>query len=588
MFEELCAGASAAGTVRVLESAQYSQRKLTLRALIEQLTTNPSAIGPRIDPGSAWRILAAAERRDPEVVTDILLYPAVGVWLTRALHYTRPDRVSTIAWPELGYLNLITAAAAIRCVVPCSVPVPVWHGVVTLPTVGQLRLPTGFPVGTAEVRCSAEDTQLVVQDRKIVISFSQGIVNSAFTPVKRHISISRELTLNTPIDDVDPYRRFGEPKPPGELDPTSLAEWHKLLDEAWDALTLWQPGHARELATGLRMLTPIERDAGITGASSPSAFGGIALAANSSALELAETLIHEFQHSKLNALLTLTKLVDDAYGTRVYAPWRDDPRPVTGLLHGVYAFVAGVEFWLSQRDHLSEPEARCAEFAFAYRRRQVRHAVDLLLASGRLTELGTRLVESASSRLAKCEREPVSNELSAIVETITMDHYALWRLCHVHPEPDVVERLATGWLDNAPAAKWRAKPDTVLADDGRPLPAHRRNLLQTKTVDPELFTRLVRRPALLPGSTPLADAALCTADFDGSATGYRNRIRANPDDPQAWVGLGITYRAQGYPTAARALLDAPEVTVAAHRHVRTLAGDSPEPIDFAGWVGAAL
>jgi HEXXH motif-containing protein len=587
-FDELCAGAVTPDTVALLEKSQYSQRKLALRALIEQLDANPSAVGPRIEPAEAWRLLAAAERRDPEIAADILLYPTVGVWLTRALHFTRAELTNGLAWPELGYLHLMAAAAAVRCGIPCAVEVPVWHGVVTLPTVGQLRLPTGFPIGTAEVRCSAAGTQLRAHDGRISLDFTPDVASAVFTPAKWHATASRGLTLSTAIDDLDPYRRFADPLPPSELDPIGLAEWRKLLDEAWDVLTRWQPGHARELAAGMRMLVPIARGLGIAGSSSPSAFGGLALAANDSATELAETMIHEFQHSKLNALLGLIELVNDADGPRLYAPWRDDPRPVTGLVHGVYAFVCASEFWLAHRDQLPEHAARRAEFAFVYRRHQVRRAVDLLLAGDRLTELGRRLVKAVSRRLAVCERAPAVAELADIAETMATDHYALWRLWFVRPDSRAVEWLASAWLADAPVVTRPPQADVVLADHGRPLPAHRRNLLHTKAIEPELFTRLAERPALLPGATALADAALCTADIDAAATGYRNRIRNDPDDQQAWVGFGIACRAQGRGAAAKALLVAPEVTVAAHRRVRTLGGGSPEAAVFADWVGAAL
>ncbi len=140
-FEQLCGGPVAEATMALLERSQYSQRKLALRALIQQLEHNPDAVGPLVLPDQAWRILAAAERRDPAAVREILLYPPVGVWLRRALHHTRREQTCGLPWTELGYLQLIAAAAAVSCRVSCVVRVPVWHGVVTLPTVGQVRLP---------------------------------------------------------------------------------------------------------------------------------------------------------------------------------------------------------------------------------------------------------------------------------------------------------------------------------------------------------------------------------------------------------------------------------------------------------------
>ncbi len=164
MFDQLCAGAAATDTMELLEKSQHS----------------PDVVGPHVEPDVAWRLLAAAERRDPEVVADILLYPSVGVWLTRALHFTRRGQAGNTPWVELGYLQLIVAAAAIRCAIPCVVRVPVWHGVVTLPTVGQLRLPTVFPIGMAEVRCSAEAVRLVAHDGRVSIDIRPDVPTSTW------------------------------------------------------------------------------------------------------------------------------------------------------------------------------------------------------------------------------------------------------------------------------------------------------------------------------------------------------------------------------------------------------------------------
>jgi uncharacterized protein len=62
------------------------------------------------------------------------------------------------------------------------------------------------------------------------------------------------------------------------------------------------------------------------------------------------TLTHEIQHVKLGALLDLVTLTLPDDGRRYYAPWRDDPRPLGGLLHGVYAYLGVTEFWRRQRN----------------------------------------------------------------------------------------------------------------------------------------------------------------------------------------------------------------------------------------------
>lgn len=561
----------------LLEKSQHSHRRLAFRALLDQLQANPDAVGRHVEPEESWRILAEAERRDPDAVAEILMYPTVGVWLTRALHHTRPGRLTP--WPELGYLHLVAAAAAIRAGCHRTVRVPVWRGIVSLPTVGHLRMPKAFPAGAVDVSCAGENSRIRVHH---ALSIPLDGTDSAFTPARQRVLANRGVTLRVWLEDKDPYHGFGDPLAPVALDDSEFAEWRKLLGEAWDVLTLNHPRHARELAAGLRMLVPIEPDVDAVGASAPAAFGGIRLSVNQSATEFAEALTHEMQHSKLNALLELVNLTTGDDCARHLAPWRDDPRPLTGVVHGVYAFTCGVEFWLAQEPTAQEHEARRIAFDIAHRRAQVRRALTTLAASTQLTRPGEALIEAVSARLAVCEQVPVHATLARTVTAMLDDHQALWRLRHARPDPKTVNALATAWLAGAPPPAWT--DSHITADDVRRLPANRRTLLRAKATEPELFASLMRRPAALPGTTPRADAALCTDDHTGAAKAYEERLRTEPDDIPAWVGLGLALKAQGRNAAA--FLEHPEVTVAVHRRIRTLAGPAPAPTELSTWLGS--
>jgi HEXXH motif-containing protein len=561
----------------LLERSQHSHRRLALRALLDQLRANPAVVGKGVAPEEAWRTLAEAEQRNAEAVADILMHPTVGVWLTRALHYTRPGRHTP--WSELGYLHLVAAAAAVRCGVPHTVRVPVWHGIVSLPTVGRARIPGAFPVGAVDVICASPNSRIQV-NHAVTVPFDG--TSSAFTPAARHVITSRGVTLSAWIEDGDPYHAFSEPRPPTVLSESEHAEWFKLLAEAWDVLTLNHPAFARELAAGLRALGPIAPDLDTVGASSPAAFGGIRLSAGDSATDFAEALVHEMQHSKLNAVLGLVKLTDDDHGKRYLAPWRDDPRPLVGVVHGVFAFTCGVEFWLAQEATEYEVEARRMAFSVAYRRVQIRRAIHTLTTSGHLTRPGEALVDAMSARLAVCEQAPVGATVSQTITTMVDDHQALWRLRHARPNPATVSTLATAWLDDSAPPACPANSIITATDDGRRLSSNRRTLLRAKATEPEVFASMVRTPAALPGTTPRADAALCTGDHAGAATAYAHRLRTDPDDMQAWAGLGLALHAQGY--AAGALLEHPEVAVAVHRQVRGLGGQAPDPTALSTWL----
>jgi hypothetical protein len=278
------------------------------------------------------------------------------------------------------------------------------------------------------------------------------------------------------------------------------------------------------------------------------------------------------------------KLTDDDDGERYLAPWKDDPRPLVGVVHGVYAFTCGIEFWLAHEPTAQQEESRRLAFDIAFRRGQVRQALNTLAASGHLTRPGEALVEAVSARLAACEHTQVGAAFSETVTTMLDDHRALWRLRHARPDSATVAMAATAWLDGAPSPIPPGDNSSIVAGDVRRLPANRRTLLRARATDPELFASLVRRPAALPGSTPHADAALCTGDHTGAAAAYAHRIREEPDDTQAWVGLGLALHAQGRDAAP--LLDHPEITVAVCRRIRGLGGPSPDPAALSAWLGS--
>jgi HEXXH motif-containing protein len=59
--------------------------------------------------------------------------------------------------------------------------------------------------------------------------------------------------------------------------------------------------------------------------------------------------VHENQHIKLSVLLDQMPVTHQsitlASGTCRSAPWRLDPRPVIGLLQGIYAYLGVTGFW---------------------------------------------------------------------------------------------------------------------------------------------------------------------------------------------------------------------------------------------------
>ena len=128
----------------------------------------------------------------------------------------------------------------------------------------------------------------------------------------------------------------------------------------------------------------------LVSATTPAAFGAIATSWPPDEVTLAETLVHEFQHVKLCGLLDLVPLAESGE-RRVYAPWRQDPRPASGLLQGVYAHLGIVRFWQAQQYAETDRDGILrAQVLFARWRPAIGQAVQTLCQTGGLTPDGVR------------------------------------------------------------------------------------------------------------------------------------------------------------------------------------------------------
>ncbi|GGU86596.1 HEXXH motif domain-containing protein [Lentzea flava] len=551
VFDRICSGPVDAESMTLLRRGQYGIRLLRLCTLIE------SAPEDVRDLEQAWSVLEAAEHAAPSVVEDLLMHPAVGVWLARTLHdVCATPAVSDSTRTEVQVLLAVAAAAAVRCGLSCTISVPVVDGAVTLPTVGQWRLhEQDGSADRVEVRITAGD-----------VTFGR---RTSFVTVKRHRTAARGRSLEVVIDDVDPHREFPAPAPPDPLDEAAFDGWCKQLDEAWDLLTRWHGDYAGELAAGLTTLIPLAARTPVFAASSTNAFGGIALSPKDSAAELAEAMVHEIQHSKLNALMDLLSLHREGGTAWVYAPWRSDPRPLCGLLHGIYAFTSVAEFWYVQRDLVPPAQSRRGHFTFAHRCRQVRAAIDSVRDSPELTDLGKRFVAASSARLDALDLTSVPADLTDAVTTLLADHRATWRIHHVRPNPVDVAAAADAWADGRPC------PGAVRCEVvpvAQPAVSSRAALVELRAFDPESFHRTARDET--------AHVLFARGDHEAAAAAYEREVLAEPSHDDAWVGLGLA-------AGSAALLDQPQTVRAVHLRVLARTGVAPAPLELAAWLGRA-
>ncbi|WP_346176346.1 HEXXH motif domain-containing protein [Streptomyces cuspidosporus] len=563
---------------------------LLLRALTQLASTHPQVPGPLPAPREAWRLLIRAERRSPSSVARLLLHPQAGAWLSRCLRRLRgvaeeaADEVPL--WLETGYLHTVAASAALLAGIDFRIAVGVRDGGVMLPALGFADLP-GHDSPVAEI-VADHAAGRAVRAGSHTVPLPSDLTRDAegWHPLRRLHGRHPDHPCSPYLDDLDPYRDFLRPAAPARLSAPELRRWQDHFDSAWALVARQSNVDPAGVAGCLVSVVPVRYPARAEpfSASSPEACGCVLLNPPTDSATLAASLIHEAQHIKLSALLDLVPLMHGGMEENHYAPWRADPRPLRGLLHGVYAFLGVTAFWQAHRQVVADERVRAvSDFEFALRRAQTSRGLRTLQAHAELTALGDRFVRGIEGRLAAWLIEPVPEGPLRAAEDLNLDHRLLYRLHHLRPDPERTEQWAKAWRLGRPAPD--VLPATVLRAC-RTAASARPALIRLRLRDPEDFALLRKNPEEHPFDgtvAPLrADLDWAAGDTAAALRGYHDRLTERPDDLPAWSGLALTLPAG---PAKEALLDCPEVVLAVHRALSGPVGGGPDPVALARWIG---
>jgi HEXXH motif-containing protein len=589
-FEALASGGGGPDTVRSLLAGEYSRRLLLLRELLDRAADAPEFLGPLPSASAAWDALTRIHGQVPTAIRSVLLQPQVGTWMTHSIRRVR-GRAPRVGpdWAEVGHVHTLAVAAAVRAGLPLRTQVPVRHGGVLLPTLGLARFPSidGFAVADASVvdgTCC-----LRVGDDEVVVPSDPSADSTRWWGLRRFRCGSGNRVLTVSLDDIDSYRNLADPVRPSRLDDQAVQTWQRLLEAAWEVLVRWHPATADAIAAGLISIAPLPVDPAwvIRSASTGDGFGGVLMSLPPDPVTMAVTMIHEFQHVKLGGLLHLTTLFDDDDNLEdLYAPWRPDPRPLTGLMQGAYAFFGITEFWRTQRRVDSEAGKRIADFEFAYGRRQTWTGLRTLSRSGRLTELGATLVHRLMERLRPWLAEPVAYEPARAAWAAAIDHRAGWRIRNLAADPAWVARSARAWCGRGdPPPIEPARPEVRT---GGPIWTHGRVaqyriLLGTPDQRGNRLSGFPHANWSAPSVT-FADIALMGGELARAISEYLARISADLTDLDAWTGLGLALAAMGGTVAWRPLLNRPELVHAVYQELVHQSVPPPSPVDLARWL----
>ncbi|SEG16329.1 HEXXH motif-containing protein [Thermomonospora echinospora] len=579
-FRSLAAGRGDAAAMEMLRRGQLSRHKLRLHALWGLVLERRRSLGSGLALiESGFELLSEVEGRRPAEVAEVLLYPHVTAWSAACLRGL-VDQGTPQAEADLAHVCNIAVAAALRAGLDVDAEVAVRGGVAALPTLGCAQVGPDDFHGTAKVRSGSGGVEISTGHRTVVTSADP----HADVPGWHGIRVLRcthgRRTLRLPLDDVDPYRDDARLGPAPRLPETAVGAWQRALDGAWSILATRHQERADTMAAMLTALVPLATQGGRRGlsATSAEAFGAVAITPPGDALLFAESLVHEFQHVKLCALLDLVRLYDDDPRECFYSPWRDDPRPLGGLLQGAYAYLGVTEFWAGQREALSDGDAAFADYALALWRTRTLHTIDFLAGSDRLTEDGARFVAGMRAALLGLPQAPVGRLAGDLAAESFDDHVLTWRLRHLRPDPGALDRIAAAWPSGS-AGPLTGPPRPAPVDQLPGMRGARFELRGLRLRDPSGF-RSIGRDRWPGAGAEAADLALVRGDVGTALEGYRAHLAAGSSDPEAWAGLALAARRVG-DEAAVALRTAPEVVAGAHGRIGERTGALPDPLDLA-------
>ena len=417
-FAELAEGGGSPATMRRLGDAQRSKHLMLLHAIAAAVT------GPEPGPTAfraGYEQLARIQEAAPGAACWLLGLPHLGGWVHDTLIHLDQGTAA-----DFGHFACLVAAAAVRAGLPVDLDVPVRDGRVRLPGLGSLLVPgekSWVRLRCDGARVTAGDG-FAAEARRLVPDEGTGAPDDgpddgtvpgwSGTPAVR--ADGGGLAWTVLLETGDPYLdRYTLPMrtamPAGEA-----ADWRERVRTAWQIVAARHRWAAEPMADVISVIVPLtpRSDTDLVSATTPAAYGAIATSWPPDEVTLAETLVHEFQHVKLCGLLDMVPLAASG-GQRVYAPWRQDPRPAGGLLQGIYAHVGIVRFWQAQQHAETDRDGLLrAQVLFARWRPAIGETVQTLLESGSLTPAGVRFAGRLRAQGQQLMSAPVPAQAARI------------------------------------------------------------------------------------------------------------------------------------------------------------------------------
>lgn len=533
-LKALASGRVTSASVQRLAEIQRSKNTLLLEAI--RRDCHPHSPPQLSLVERAMQLLVNIQDRHPATIARLLITPHFGFWAADCLFKLKNSRSGHIDHSDANHLASFAAVAGLLSKQNFELTIPVYKGVVVLPTLGQWYLGRGTDPSQAQIALDQNGVTLNAGSDTIrvpldVLVADRGNIRG-WVPTPKLVALSRGIPILLMLEKHDPFlSRLNLIS--SNIDEEITEKWQRLFTDAWNVLCRTNTYSAAAIAEGLSTVIPLinPRLEGTRSASSGWAWGLVALSLPADPSSFAEAIIHEFHHLVLSAIEDVEALIrmtgDPEFG---YAPWRDDPRPIPNLLQGCYAFLGVCEFWHRQCSARTATTKRRAEINFSLRRLQVSEALHQIVSSGILTDAGASFTGAMRNRVDAWTAHQLSAECDSAASEIELEHLLRWRLTNLHADAEDVLEVASAW--SAKAATCPIKVRSALrVVANRPGITSRSHLLERS-----YWSSRANQGTIDDVSLSTGDTALLGGDAVGAADAYLGDVNETGSS-EAWIGL---------------------------------------------------
>ncbi|WP_159847490.1 HEXXH motif domain-containing protein [Nocardia sp. CY41] len=530
-------GISTAGNLSALIEDMSTARVILLRTLVAEATTATPEMANKAGLLDAYRLLADLQNSHQGEVAAAFSHPHTGIWLGRVLRRIRAitDDGTVPLWADCGYLGWLAAAVGIRCRPEGSMKLVVRNGAVMLPGIGMALLGASDLFGHCVLHWSGDGSLYFTGENTVVrVPSVQHEFAPEWLPLRRVWGEGQ--TFEVVLDDLDPFRELSAARREApRLSTAQVEQWQADFSASWELLHHDFDRYLAPIRECLKMLVPLSAEP-LVASMSHTAYDGVGCVyttAPADPCQLALTLIHEIQHTKFTLLTDHVLLLTEPNPPfRCYAPWRDDPRPIFGLLHGIYAFAGVTDFWRVHRHAKCHGSIR-SHVDFELGRMQLETAMAQVVASGLLTTEGEHFFNALAAIVRSWADENIPAEVRLAVSEATIAHRTFWQVRNRRPSADGIAELAARWASGRPIPR-RLPPATWTDQDHIPDRYCRLRLsAQLKSLDSADLEELSSP------DQPEGDRLYLAGDVSAACAQYARELRQDPCRPQLWAGLAL-------------------------------------------------